>query len=192
MENIKLINKQLIQYYGTIPDGRPKFRIVWANDEVEVQIRNWITTPSGVLIPGNGAVKVKKYSGDDYYDRFILEQLEYIPNSEIAGSENGHYEPKWVFRSHADCGHKSEGEVFKCKGDFQRPIWVAVKLIVDSILTSHSLHLTKRDFDNRDKDDQEKEVMDTYDQLDDGYIGRMATMGEAVFVHRDKDFVGEG
>jgi hypothetical protein len=192
MENVKLINKQLAKIYGIILDGRSNFRLVWSNDETEKRfvIDKWIML-NGIYQPSNGAIEIKKYSHPQYKDRFILEQLKFSPNSEIIGSEFGHYEPMWVFREHDNCNHRFDdlAAIDKCLGQYQVPYWRPVKLVVDSILNPQSTRgLTRENYEARDLEQQDKEVMETYDKLDDGYIGRMASMGEAVFIHRDNDF----
>lgn len=101
-ETIDTINNQLRSIYSIdIASGKPIFRIIWSNDELETRVGTWTdfdasnnpirTVTEGRLVP--------KYIQDK--DRYILERLVAVPDQNLdeLGGAKVSYEPLWVFKN---------------------------------------------------------------------------------------------
>ena len=118
---VKNINMQLKFKFGMLFDGRPNFRIVWSNDQREYrqgEFNDFIPGTNILLRRFKGIREVDKYPFKS--NRWVLERLVYMFNPEIVSSENGTYEPVFIFE---DKG-----------GFFLEPIWRAVELMVHTLL----------------------------------------------------------
>src|SRR6187402_2775704 len=104
MESIETLNTRLIDFFGTDADtGRPMFRIVWANDELEKRLVN----------------EVKKYPY--LQDLYVLEQYVLVPEfqeHELPTAKKS-YEPLWAY-----CNDQREP---------RPPTWPATKLVIDTM-----------------------------------------------------------
>jgi len=93
-EAIEDINKKLINEYGYELDGRPKFRIVFSEDQYE---KRWIDfTDEGFPLLEKEVREVPKYK-QFIHQKYILERLVPII-SETDLIEKMSYEPCWVFQ----------------------------------------------------------------------------------------------
>lgn len=114
MESIEVLNKRLIDHFGLDSDtGRPIFRIVWANDQLEKRLVS--STDEGIDLLFPEVREVKKYSY--LKDVYVLERLVLVPDenqSEIP-TEKLSYEPIWAYNEQIP------------------PIWSATKFIVDTL-----------------------------------------------------------
>jgi hypothetical protein len=104
--NTNTINEALKNLYGTYVDGRPKYRIVWSNDQYEYRKGDFnVFYKNFFLRSERGVKRVPKYNY--IHDRWILEELSLSSNSELPESTfKGTYEPIYVFES-------SQGEYLK-------------------------------------------------------------------------------
>lgn len=109
------LNRRLKTLYGCELDGRPKFRIVWSEDQYEYRkgiFENWY---GSIFLSREECVKeVRKYSY--IKDRWILEKLILASNPELPNSRNGSYEPVFVFQNK--------------DGVYLEPIWAAIELLM--------------------------------------------------------------
>jgi hypothetical protein len=118
MEQITTLNQRLIDHFGIDSNsGKPIFRIVWANDEVEK--RKMSTLDNGILLLFPVVREVKKYPY--IRDFYVLERLVVVPDfqrEELADVLLS-YEPVWVFKDSND--------------NPLPPAWDPCKLIVDTL-----------------------------------------------------------
>lgn len=91
-ENIAEINRLLLRDFGQEYDGRPRWRVVWADDELEK--RKVYVTPEGWQLLYPKVEEVKKYL--HIKERYVLERL--IPVfGETDLTTPYSYEPAWTF-----------------------------------------------------------------------------------------------
>lgn len=93
------INKLLADHYGMeTATGRAMFRLVWAEDEFEIQQRVWKDYSGDLFLREvYEARRVRKYPEDN--GKYILEHLVLIPlidESKLPGQRQS-YEPIWTF-----------------------------------------------------------------------------------------------
>jgi hypothetical protein len=96
MERIEDINQKLIDHYGLdTSTGRPMFRVVWANDELEKRLMDY--TDNGVQLLFPVVREVKKYPY--LVDMYVLERLVVVPeiNQKELPTQKLSYEPIWTF-----------------------------------------------------------------------------------------------
>jgi hypothetical protein len=97
MESVEVINKRLVEYYGTIWDGRPAWRIVWSDDQLEKRFGEYTDSVGDILIRTVKEVReVPKYWWKKGY--YVLERLFEVPEhqrGELLTSTS--YEPIWFF-----------------------------------------------------------------------------------------------
>ena len=115
---IDIINKRLVNVYGKSLDGRANYRLVWSDSQFETRVGDFSEYYGDIFVRNyKGAKEVPKYNY--IKERWILEKLEYISNPEILTSNNGTYEPIWVFQDK--------------NGNYLDPIWRAVEFILDAL-----------------------------------------------------------
>lgn len=142
---IQAINKVLADDYGKDLLGRPKFRI--SHSALSVEKRK------GIISEMHGPIILREYLGArvvpkyNYFNGFVLEQLEYIPNDELVDSDNGHYEPKWT-----DWGMDGEPNIR------------AARLVVRSIL--FGVRHTKSDFDQEAAEEDRINIAKFRDEIE--------------------------
>lgn len=117
METLETLNGRLVEYYGIdTVTGRPIFRIVWANDEVEKRL---VDEVAGIQLLCPEVREVKKYPY--LKDLYVLERLVLVPdiNQKELPTSKLSYEPVWAYRNEA--------------GMPMPPIWVATQFVVDTL-----------------------------------------------------------
>jgi hypothetical protein len=133
MEELKIINKGLLDTYGKTLDGKPRFRVIWSEQTFETRLGDFEDyTPAGIFIRRSREVRqVKKYSY--LKDRFILEA--YMPeqksNPEVMNGDG--YEPLFVFQS--------------SKGEFLKPHRWACDYVISRYLTAIGGEVVKKNED---------------------------------------------
>lgn len=100
MEQVKLINRKLFEYFGPAPnsDNVALFRIVWPEGLIEKRFGVFEKHCNGIFMgEETGVREVRKYSW--VKERWILEvyKASNILSSDIIKSGDG-YEPIWIFR----------------------------------------------------------------------------------------------
>lgn len=171
---VNKVNKQLKDSYGCELDGRSKFRIVWSESQTEIRVGlHKVYSESGKvwLRDEYGPRLCRKYN----YVRnmFILEKLEYYHNPEVLRSEQGSYEPVWVFRDK--------------NGQALDPIWVACSVIVNSLFNKEKQ--TKNDILRENDAAKKKEIAYNLDVIQNNspYLATMLHNKEAVFLDSEKE-----
>ena len=122
----KKINKKLASL-GHHLDGRPLYRLVWSNDQIELRHGMYQNV---VEFVDNEGRKKDLYLGEQEQtkrtlkypnnpDRWVLEKLYHFPpNPELPESGQGDYEPLWVFQDK--------------EGNYLSPEWFAIDYIIAS------------------------------------------------------------
>lgn len=96
VEPIERINEILSRQYGLHDDGRPRFRVVWSEDQLEKRLTTH--TKEGIELMYPEVIERKKYQY--IQDRYILEQLSIVPENDPNNdlTEKLSYEPLWTFQ----------------------------------------------------------------------------------------------
>lgn len=128
-------------YWKTV-DGKPVFRIVWSDDQLEKRIGQFHDFYGEIYVRTfNGLREVRKYPGPEYRERWVLEKFIPMNNPEVWESlaQGGVYEPIWVFRGP--------------NGTYQKPTWKAVQFLIGMLLGE------KKKMSQSDIDDQEETLL---------------------------------
>jgi hypothetical protein len=155
MKEIKHINK-FLKTFGCAFDGRPNFRIVWSSDRTEKRYGTFHKYYGHIYLgEWSGIQERKMYEDIGIYDKWVLEELEFSYDQSIIGSENGHYEPKWVFRTRDN--------------EYQKPIMEAVEFLMQCKF-AHVVRRDARAIDNEQKLKSDKNIKNIMEMLDIGHI----------------------
>jgi hypothetical protein len=176
MENVKVINKRLLELYGTALDGSPRFRLVWSDSLTEKRFGTFEKFTEGGIFLGREENVVKECKKYEYIkERWILEA--YMPeqrtNPEIRAGDS--YEPLFVF--------------WKKDRSYLKPAWFAIEYIIQRYLWAMSGEVPRRNEAMDRKEDEEaleKETQDFVDYLESESSNMMNQFrhGEAVLIHR--------
>lgn len=190
MENVKVINKYLIDQYGKALDGNPKFRVVWANNLYEVRKGNFERFTEGGIYLGSyeGIKKAPKYTY--IRDKFVLEVYTKAFPDAFGGSilhssdtikEGDFYEPLRVFKTKDNKYLPPRQDV--CK--------IICDAFADLINRPRANRLVERIAAHDDKEALEKETAKFFDMLekDDSDILSALRDGEGVG-YSGKEFEG--
>jgi len=182
MGDIKRINKEIVNKYGTVIDGRPRFRVSWTNDQVEKRRGTFSDWYGHILIRTVTEVReCLKYPAPYERDRWVLESLIFQPFEDIMDSPNGHYEPLYLFRT----------KDYK----FQKPIWKAVDFLINSVLYGVKRTISDRIEEDRKAFAQEVQFFKDYMDNKAPYIATMLREGHAITVpsnYEKQNVVTEG
>lgn len=152
MTEVQIINKTLAQTYGKYIDGRPKWRVIWSDDEIEKRLVEKETFSGTIYIGMAAEMEVtKKYSY--IRERWILEKLIFSPIPQIVDSERGHYEPYWVFQDK--------------HGNYLKPLWRIVEILVNFAITKKVERKNVVISMNDEKREQDLEIRKFMDELKD-------------------------
>lgn len=168
------INQRLYDSYRVI-DGRPIYRIVWSDDQLELRLGTFTDWYGHILIRQEHKAlrEIKKYW---YLKRpcWLLEKLVFMPSEyhlkdileELVQARNGTYEPVYVFNDRDN-----------------NPIPV-VESVVEFII--NSLHnpqkRTKKDFEAMEKLEEKGEVKFFEDQLGENERSPLFVWDNSAFV----------
>lgn len=127
METLEALNKRLSDNYGLFEDGRPNYRIVWSDDQVEKRFGTFPKyTESGIFLGNTTEVReVLKYPYLAH--QFVLEKLMPVPNLNV--EELGlrlSYEPLWGFRDRF--------------GNPVKPTWLGIEFLITTIRENSQKH----------------------------------------------------
>lgn len=113
---LKSFNNRLRDLYGLYYDGKPLYRLVWSDSQIEKRFGTWEIWSGQIFIREfTGVHEAPKYPW--IKNRWILERREgHIPNPELA--EQIEYEPKWVFQNETEA---------------VEPEWWAIEQIIHAI-----------------------------------------------------------
>lgn len=169
MEEYKLINRNLIKFYGKSPEGLPAYRIAFSTGLVEKRYGKFATYYGSIFIREEmGVTEVLKYPYKEDKDKWILERLiPTIGNDELNRISKYSYEPLWIFRT--------------TYGEYQKPIWKAVEFLI-RMLTSPKLKESPQSLEDRDEREFQEEIARNVEMMDSSYIASMLGNREAVTV----------
>ena len=164
-EPIETINKRLLDYFGKFEDGRPKFRIVWANDELE--------TRRGVFAKldahGNKIGEQEGFELKPKYNymmnTYMLEMLLGVPdNVDCKLTTKSSYEPIHAFRDR--------------KGNQTPPKFEVCQILIQTILRKAAQVSGKK---YEEKELQTKEaIMERINILTKELYGNETDIGDAL------------
>jgi hypothetical protein len=172
VENIKIVNKYLLNVYGKALDNSPRFRVVWSEDVFETR-RGFFEdyTEAGIFLRRyQGVRRVKKYSY--LVDRFVLEAYTPEQRSSPEIEDGDRYEPLFVFDK---------------KGQFLTPETWACDYVIHRYLLAMGGEVQKRT-DSMDAQAHEEEIdkeaqkFVAYMEEDDSNIMQRFRNQEAVIV----------
>jgi hypothetical protein len=149
LADIVALNKRLQQVYGSVLDGRARFRLIHCSELTEK--RNGIFSDwYGHILLRTVEETREVYKYQDYRDCFALETLIYAKIPNLVAEGNGHYEPIWIFHD------KNDKPV--------RPTWFTVNLICHSML--HGPKKTVQQLMAEDDERKLKNIAEIKDKLD--------------------------
>jgi hypothetical protein len=94
------INERLELYYGRELDGRARYRVVWSTHQFEKRQGEFNEFYGQIFLRTFVGIKeLPKYPYDQ--DRWVIEKLFYIRNTEIIAERPGSYEPFYIFKGPA-------------------------------------------------------------------------------------------
>lgn len=161
-EAIETINRQLVDSYGIdTVTGKPMWRVVWSEDQLEKRRVN--ITDEGLALLYPIVREVKKYSY--IKERYILERLVLIPdvNEKDLPTLRQSYEPMWVFE---DAAHQ-----------YLPPKYLAARFVIDSVLAAQGKSsLCKYVDEELQEGVQEGKVQKIHDEL----FGNETPVGDAL------------
>jgi hypothetical protein len=117
-EQIEDINKKLLEEFGLELDGRPRFRVVFSNDQFEKRMTD--CTDEGFELIRPEVHILPKYR-QWIKDRYILERLVPIIG-ETDLIEKMSYEPCWVFRDKL--------------GNYLPPFFDGCRMVIESLFAA--------------------------------------------------------
>jgi hypothetical protein len=167
--DLENVNNWLKEKFGKDDLGRAKFRLSWSEDQFEKR--------RGTFNEFAGKIFVRKFTGiatvpkyPYVKERWILEQYIAFPSVEIVSSENGSYEPVWVFSDK--------------NGDYIRPIQRAVEFILWTLLFGTKDKMTPKGLKDEEQNQIESETkfFQEYLENDRPYLATMLANKEAITV----------
>jgi hypothetical protein len=178
-EPLDKINYNLEKEFGKFDDGRPFWRVVWVNDQIEKRIMNH--TDEGIELLFPEVREVKKYQ--HIHDRYELEWL--VPLAEGVETDlvaKVSYEPIWTFQDRF--------------GNYLPPRFDACKLIIENIYQNMG---KKGEIGKKYKDTDEspearfQKVLDIEHQLfgDETPMGDALSSGDGISYAGMKNFSDE-
>lgn len=164
-EEVKIINKKLIDYFGKFENGEANFRVVWADNEIEK--RFIYETREGFHLITPILSDVPKYSY--IKNRFILERIVPVPDSakkELLDKKLS-YEPIWVFE---DGNHEA-----------LPPDWDVINILVRTLLDQQTYK--HGPYKQDEKDGNTTEAMEyRARKLEEALYGNETAIGDALAV----------
>jgi hypothetical protein len=163
MESIDTLNNRLVNHFGKDSStGKPNFRIVWANDQLEKRL---VSEVGGIQLLYPEVREVKKYPF--WKDLYVLERLTVIPdeNKHELPTQKLSYETIWAYRD------KDNNPL--------PPIWDATKLIVDTVLAAMGRGNLRKYTDNEEnttKEGREHRIAKLHEEL----FGNETDTGDAL------------
>lgn len=180
MEELKAINKYLLDTYGKALDGKPKFRVIWSDDHTEARL--------GLHGPNAEVETVKEVPKYNFFrERFVLEAytlaFEGIFGAAIRHAKGivrrgDNYEPLRVFQTR--------------EGNFLEPDREVCKIVCDSFVAlinrPAGQRLTKKQATAQDVQEMRAETQKFFELLsaDDSDLIHKFRDGEAVLVHKNE------
>ena len=164
-ESINSLNRQLIDLFGIETlTGRPMWRIVWSEDELEKRMINF--TEEGLILLTPVVREVPKYR---HYirERYILERLVIIPDIQSKELPSSHlsYEPMWTFMDGM--------------GNYLPPNLEAAKFIIDTVLAAQGKSSLAK-YKDPDKENPIERKQARVDALEKELFGNETNIGDSL------------
>jgi hypothetical protein len=167
-DDIRFINKTILDRYGFDYMRRPIFRVAWTTNQLETRLGEHEVFYGTIYLRTDfGVYTLPKYQFAQ--DRWVLERL-FPNNPEVTGIQSDHtYEALYVFEN-------KDGS----------PQDVNLRAV--NYICWHAMNPGRRmiasDFKERERKELEAEINHTYELLDDKspYLSTMVRNGEAVFM----------
>lgn len=177
MAEVKLLNRRLLETYGSTLDGKPYYRLVWSEDMFEKRKGDFVKRTEAGIILGelhNHVELCRKYGY--LKDRWILEY--YTPAQKLLEevAQLDFYEPVFAFQD--------------SKGEYLEPAWFALEYIVHRHRAILSGNLERRN-ESMDKAEaealEEKETQEFLDYLENEHsdLQNKFRYQEAVIIHKE-------
>lgn len=164
VEDIEVLNKRLIDYYGKTLEGNAIFRIVWSEDQFENRLTNYTKDGFELLTP---EVKLLPKYRQWIQERYVLEQLVAVP--EFQQEELGikiSYEPLYVY---ADKNL-----------NYLPPKWEATQFIIDMMLAAKGVRPMGAKYVDPDKDQPLEKRIARIEKLERELWGNETDIGDAL------------
>jgi hypothetical protein len=173
---LETINERLELYYGHEIDGRPRYRVVWSTGQLEKRAGTFNEFYGQIFLREFIGIKeVPKYPYDP--DRWIIEKLFYLPNTEIIAEKPGSYEPIYVLKA---------GD-----GSYLPLNWKVIDMVVNFAEKKPvGLKLTDSDWDDQEQAQIEAETSYFEDKLEDEGRSNLFAFENSAFVDSTKVFGG--
>lgn len=157
-ETIDSINKQLTDRFGKYTDGRPRFRIIWSEDEFEKRLT--YHTKDGFQLQNPIVLEVPKYR---HYirERYLIEMLCEVEGSDVMSKTS--YECIWNFCDMND--------------NYLPPRLDAAIIVIETVLTNIDNAGKTKYVDENDTPERQKEELDRMSQT---LFGNESTVGDAL------------
>jgi hypothetical protein len=172
-EDVVWINKQLERQFGKSPDGRPKYRVVWSNSQLEKRRTHYSATG---LFLGEWQTEVREFPKYSYIkDRFVLEMfLPSHDNEELVTKTT--YEPLYVFQ---DSKQVALSPLYRvCKyviEDIQEKLTIAARPLEQAAI--------RNEIERSEKIKEDKDISDIKEYLEDAgssVIGSHLSTGSGI------------
>lgn len=166
-KNVTEINRLLKQHYGDDLTGRPRFRVVWADGEVEKQFGEFEDYYGNIFLRRyTGVREVKKYPWIG--QKWILEKLMVNPAPDTIVGAAYTYECIFVFQN--------------ANAEYLPPVFEVAKIVIDTLL--YGTPMTKGQRESQDAQALAKEIEFFEDYIGGDYSDLAFALrhGEAVAV----------
>lgn len=171
METLDALNARLVDHFGIDSDtGRPMFRIVWSDDQLE---KRRVSEVAGIHLLYPVVMEVSKYPYLKHL--YVLERLVAVPdiNAEELPTQKLSYEPIWAYR---DAAQKPIP-----------PLWTPTKFIIDTLyaaLGKKSLRKYVEDEKNTTPEGLDQRITELCEELfgNETETGDAMAYGEAIVV----------
>lgn len=159
VEPLEEINKKLVREYHLFEDGRPRFRVVWANDQLE---RRWTShTPEGWPLLYPEVKELPKYQ--HCWERYVLEQLSIVPETDKELTEKTSYEPLWVFEDRHNA--------------YLPPRFEVCKIVIDQMYTNLGV---RKPISKEDSEESLLKIRKELDRVEQLLYGNETPVGDAL------------
>jgi hypothetical protein len=148
LEKIEDINQRLIDWFSIdIVTGKPIWRIVWSEDQLEKRLTSFTDSGLQLLVP---EVRLLPKYRQWIQNKHVLERLTIVPeiNSDELPSEKLSYEPIYVFET-------AEGKALPPRSDVS-------KFVIDTLYASQGKGSLAKYVEDNDVD---KRIQDMQDYL---------------------------
>lgn len=159
-EPIEDINRRLSEEFGLELDGRPRFKVVFSEDEYEQRLTDY--TDEGFILPFPEVRRLPKYK-QYAHAKYILERLVPILG-ETDLLEKVAYEPIWTFQD--------------SKGNYLPPFFDGCRHIIEAMYTAMGKKNTFTRY--KDKNVSREEHLAYIQKVENELFGNETPVGDAL------------